>query len=108
MRELKTIGKRDAEGRSAEAVARFRDLAVERGLVDVAYATVSSPIGELLVAGTKRGLVRISFPQETPADVVEELSMLLSPRVLEAPARLDEVRRELDEYFEGRRSHFEV
>ena len=108
MRELKVLGRRDAEAMSASAAARFHELAAERGLIDVAYAVVPSPIGDLIVAGTKRGLVRISFPTETPEEVVDELSMLLSPRVLESPAELDAARRELDEYFEGRRTQFDV
>ena len=54
----------------------------------MAYAIVGSPIGDLLIASTRRGLVRVSFPQETQDDVVEELAVLLSPRVLEVPARL--------------------
>src|SRR2546428_3551111 len=108
MRELKAIGRREAAAMSASAASRFHELAAERGLIDVAYAVVPSPIGDLIVAGTKRGLVRISFPMETPEDVVDELSTLLSPRVLESPAELDAVRRELDEYFEGRRTRFDV
>src|SRR5438105_12123222 len=108
MRELKVLGGRDAEARAAKAAVRFHDLAAERGLIDVAYAVVPSPVGELVVATTRRGLVRIGFPTEAPDDVIEELSMMLSPRVLEAPGRLDEVRRELEEYFEGRRTRFEV
>ena len=108
MRELKALGRGDAEAMAAQAAARFHDLAAERGVIDVAYAVVPSPVGDLIVATTRRGLVRIGFPTEAPQDVVEELSVLLSPRVLEAPAKLDEVRRELDEYFEGRRTTFEV
>jgi methylated-DNA-[protein]-cysteine S-methyltransferase len=82
--------------------------AAEAGVLDVAYSPVDTPIGRLLVAGTPRGLVHVSFP-ETPDDVVlEDLASRLSPRILEAPGRLDEVRRELDEYFEGRRHRFEL
>ena len=98
----------DVEDVAAGAAKRFRDAAEDAGLVDVAYTTIDSPVGELIVAATKRGLVRVGFPTERPDDVVEELADLLSPRVLEAPARLDEVRRELDEYFEGKRTHFEI
>jgi methylated-DNA-[protein]-cysteine S-methyltransferase len=108
MKELREVRTLEIDDRSARAAGAFRALAEQRGLVDVAYATVDSPVGELLVAGTRKGLVRVSFPHETPQDVVEELAALLSPRVLEAPNRLDEVRRELDEYFEGRRQRFEV
>jgi methylated-DNA-[protein]-cysteine S-methyltransferase len=108
MRELKTLGKRQAEERAASAAMRFREIAAERGLVDVAYTVVPSPVGDLVVAATRKGLVRVGFPHETSDAVIEELAALLSPRVLESPAELDEVRRELDEYFEGRRTRFEV
>ncbi|MFN2545689.1 MAG: methylated-DNA--[protein]-cysteine S-methyltransferase [Actinomycetota bacterium] len=108
MRELRVVRTLDVADAVAEASRLFRERAAAAGLIDVAYAAVDSPIGELLVAATKRGLVRVSFPTEAPDDVVEELAALLSPRVLEAPARLDEIRRELDEYFDGSRTHFEV
>jgi methylated-DNA-[protein]-cysteine S-methyltransferase len=78
--------------------------AADEGLLDVAYATVDSPLGPLLVAATPRGLVRLSYG--TGEEVLDDLAGRLSPRILEAPARLDEVRRELDEYFDGRRSEF--
>ena len=81
----------------------------EEGLLDVAYASVDSPLGPLVVAATPRGLVRISYTDFRGDDeVLEELARRVSPRVLEAPARLDPVRRELDEYFEGRRERFDV
>src|SRR5262245_30394983 len=83
------------------------------GLIDVAYAEVDSPYGELLVARTDRGVVRLALPidggRPRPHDeVLEELAADVSPRVLESPRRLDEERRELDEYFEGRRKEFDV
>jgi methylated-DNA-[protein]-cysteine S-methyltransferase len=79
------------------------------GLLDVAYAKVDSPLGPLVVAATPRGLVRLAYTgSDGEEEVVEHLAGKLSPRILEAPERLDEVRRELDEYFEGRRSGFEV
>ena len=77
-------------------------------LVDVAYATADSPIGPLLVAATPAGVVRLGFQTEDRDRILDELARRVSPRVLEAPARLDEARRELDEYFEGRRDHFEL
>jgi methylated-DNA-[protein]-cysteine S-methyltransferase len=81
----------------------------EEGLLDVAYASVDSPLGPLVVAATPTGLVRISYTDLRGDDeVLEELARRVSPRVLEAPARLDPVRRELDEYFEGRRERFDV
>ena len=93
-----------SEGAMRRATAR----ALDEGLADVAYATMDSPIGRLLVASTERGLVRVSFHTERHDDVLDELVMKVSPRVLEAPERLDEVRRELDEYFEGDRRSFDL
>ena len=95
----------EAAERAAERAAAR---ALDEGLADVAYATLDSPLGRLLVASTERGLVRVSFHTEQHEDVLDELVVRISPRVLEAPARLDEVRRELDEYFEGRRKRFDL
>lgn len=78
------------------------------GLLDVAWATADSPLGPLTVAATDRGLVRLAYPGLTVDEVLEELARGVSPRVLEAPARLDEVRRELDEYFDGKRERFDL
>ena len=83
------------------------------GLIDVAYAGVDSPFGKLLVARTDRGVVRLALPKhrghhQSEDEVLEDLARFLSPRVLESPSRLDEERRELDEYFEGKRDHFDV
>ena len=83
------------------------------GLIDIAYATVDSPFGRLLVARTDRGVVRLKLPggrdgHISDDDALEDLATYVSPRVLEAPSRLDEERRELEEYFEGKRDHFDV
>jgi methylated-DNA-[protein]-cysteine S-methyltransferase len=83
------------------------------GLIDVAYAEVDSPFGKLLVARTDRGVVRLKLPGGrdgliSPDETLEDLAANISPRVLEAPSRLDEERRELEEYFEGRRQEFDV
>jgi len=83
--------------------ARFRAQAVREGLVDVRYDVVDAPIGPLLVAATDRGLCRISFTPEGADDV---LARTFGNRVLRVP--LDDVRRELDEYFEGRRTVFDL
>jgi methylated-DNA-[protein]-cysteine S-methyltransferase len=82
--------------------------AAEAGLLDVAYGTMDSPVGELLVAVTDRGLVRVAFSSEMTDDVLVELAARVSPRVLRIPARTDAVRHELDEYFAGQRRHFDV
>ncbi|MDP9299131.1 MAG: methylated-DNA--[protein]-cysteine S-methyltransferase [Actinomycetota bacterium] len=98
----------DAASRSRQAAARLRELAADRHLLDVAIATVSSPIGDLLIAVTERGLVRVAFQGEDRDDVLEELSRRLSPRILESARASDEVRRELDQYFAGERTRFDV
>ena len=81
-------------------------IAEREGLLDVAIAHMDSPIGDLLLAATPLGLVRVSFfgHEETLAD----LAARISPRILESPAQLDDVRRQLDEYFDGRRQRFEI
>jgi methylated-DNA-[protein]-cysteine S-methyltransferase len=101
------IALRDAAtGLPSPPTVDLTERAAAEGLLDVAYATVDSPLGQLLVAATPRGLVRLSYGAE--GEVLEDLAGRLSPRILEAPARLDEVRRELDEYFDGRRSEFDL
>jgi methylated-DNA-[protein]-cysteine S-methyltransferase len=75
------------------------------GLLDVAYATLDSPLGELLLAVTPRGLVCVGYDGE---DALSRLAARVSPRVLAAPRKLDSVRRELDEYFAGRRRQFDL
>jgi methylated-DNA-[protein]-cysteine S-methyltransferase len=80
--------------------------AAAAGLLDVAYATADSPFGPLLLARTPAGLVRLAYPDQRPDDVLDELAARVSPRVLEAPGELDVVRRDLDEYFAGRRRRF--
>ena len=92
-----------------DALERFRRRAAGDGLLDVAYATADTPVGELLLAATPRGLVRVAYLAWFPAErVLEELARKVSPRVLEAPGRLDAARRELEEYFAGDRRRFEV
>lgn len=79
------------------------------GLVDVAYATFDSPVGTLVLAATDRGLVRVAYLNGRGLDeVLEELARKVSPRVLGVPRRLDEGRRELEQYFAGRRTGFEL
>ena len=92
-----------------EAATRLVDRALHEGLVSVAYARADSPFGDLLLAATPRGIVRIGFLHTENEDaVVGELSERLSPRVLYAPARLDDARRQLEEYFEGDRRRFKL
>jgi methylated-DNA-[protein]-cysteine S-methyltransferase len=82
--------------------------AAEEGLLDVAYATMDSPLGELVVAATNRGLVRIGLPGQPLESVLAQLANGVSPRVMSYPRRLDEARRELDQYFAGKRERFEL
>lgn len=81
--------------------------AVREGLVDVAVGTVESPVGDLFVAVTPRGLVRLAFDPEQ-LQLLDDLASRISPRILEAAALVDPVRRELDEYFAGRRRQFDM
>ena len=96
----------------AGTLARLR-LRLERaadadGLLDVAYTTVDSPVGPLLLAATPQGLVRVAYDVEDHDRVLDALARRLSPRVLRAPGRLAKAARELDEYFGGRRREFDL
>ena len=98
-------GPDDADGVPAELLVRVHDAAVADGLVDVAWTRHDTPIGPLALAATDAGLVQIWFGAEPGYD---DLAAKVSPRILELPARLDPVRRQLDEYFTGRRTVFDV
>jgi methylated-DNA-[protein]-cysteine S-methyltransferase len=91
---------------AAAAAARFSASAP----ADVHYALVDTPVGTLVAAATPRGLVTLSYTDIYGGSdgVLDWVATKLSPRMLEAPARLDDVRRELDEYFEGRRRTFDL
>jgi methylated-DNA-[protein]-cysteine S-methyltransferase len=93
---------------AAEAARRVAERAAAENVADVVYTPAESPFGELLLAATKRGIVRLAFPEEDVDSVLERISRRLSPRIVEAPGRLDRARRELDEYFAGRRRGFDV
>jgi methylated-DNA-[protein]-cysteine S-methyltransferase len=82
--------------------------AQDEGILDVAYRTVDTPVGPLLLAATDLGLVRVAFAGEGHDAVLQSLADRISPRVLRAPARLDPVARELEDYFAGRRHDFDV
>jgi methylated-DNA-[protein]-cysteine S-methyltransferase len=96
----------------AQTLAGLRDrlgLAAEAGgLLDVAYTTIDSPVGPLLLAATPAGLVRVAYAVEDHDRVLAALARQISPRVLRAPRRLDPAARELDEYFGGRRRVFDL
>jgi len=97
-------------GHAAALAARTAARAAQQGLADVAYATVDSPLGRLVTVATPRGLARIAYelPNGGLDAVLDQIAARLSPRIVEAPERLDDVRRELDEYFAGRRETFDV
>ena len=82
--------------------------AVNAGLLELAYRTVDSPVGRLLLAATERGLIRVAYDLEDHDQVLETLASRVSPRILRAPARLDPVATQLEEYFGGRRTAFEL
>jgi methylated-DNA-[protein]-cysteine S-methyltransferase len=78
------------------------------GILDVAYRTVDSPVGRLLLAATDAGLVRVAYPNEDHDAVLQALADRVSPRILSAPIRLEGAARELDEYFGGQRQSFDL
>jgi methylated-DNA-[protein]-cysteine S-methyltransferase len=78
------------------------------GILDVAYRTIDTPVGTLLLAATEKGVIRVAYDSEDHALVLEGLAATLSPRILHTPRRLDAVAREIDEYFARRRTGFDV
>jgi methylated-DNA-[protein]-cysteine S-methyltransferase len=104
--KIRRVLRADLTESAAGAARRLGERADREGLAEVAYATFDSPLGTGLVAATDRGVVRVALPNERPEDSVARLAERLSPRLLELPARLDRERRELDEYFAGRRHEF--
>ena len=111
MTEFDTLERALRAGRSDdEPLPDLTDVAAAAGLLDVAYATLDSPVGRLLLATSDRGLLSIAYLDDdrTEDAVLEHLAARVSPRVLAAPRRLDEPRRELEEYFAGHRDHFEL
>jgi methylated-DNA-[protein]-cysteine S-methyltransferase len=89
---------------AAAAARRF----AESGAADVSYAMEATPLGELFVATTRRGLLEIGFQAEDVPAYLTQIAARVSPRILEAPGRLDAVRRQLDDYFAGRRDEFDL
>jgi methylated-DNA-[protein]-cysteine S-methyltransferase len=111
MNELdRQLGDAIREGRhggpSQQVLDSFASTADRAGLIDVAYGQADSPFGPLTVAVTDAGLVLLAYPELELDDLLERLAAEISPRVLAVPRRVDPVRRELDEYFEGRRREF--
>lgn len=94
-------------GPSQRALDALAARAEREGLIDVAYGQADSPFGPLTVATTDAGLVLLAYPELPIDEILERLAREISPRVLAAPRRVDPIRRELDEYFEGRRHEFD-
>lgn len=97
-------------GEAAALAARTAARAADEGIAEVVYATVDSPAGRLVAVATPRGLARLAYELENGGldTILDDAALRLSPAIVEAPARLDAVRRELDEYFEGRREEFDL
>jgi methylated-DNA-[protein]-cysteine S-methyltransferase len=91
----------------ADLDRRFRESAAAAQLLDAAFDLVETPVGELLVAATDRGLLRVVYDAE-PERELERLARVAGPRVLRSPRAVDDVRRQLDEYFDGGRERFEL
>jgi methylated-DNA-[protein]-cysteine S-methyltransferase len=106
MSETLRIPAAEVEEVSSRAAVGLLERARRARLEDVAYAEVDTPTGRLLLAATTEGLVRVGFPEEPLDHLLQELADAISPRVLEDPTALERVRRQLDEYFEGRRRTF--
>jgi methylated-DNA-[protein]-cysteine S-methyltransferase len=87
---------------------RLAARAEAEGLLDVAYRTLDTPVGSLLLAATDRGLVRVAYEIQGHDQALESLAARVSPRILNAPARLDTASREIDEYFASRRTEFDL
>jgi methylated-DNA-[protein]-cysteine S-methyltransferase len=106
--ELEDQLRRAAEALPTTAPASPAGAAEAAGLLDLAYATYDSPVGLLVLAATPAGLVSVTFTDGEIDAALERLARIVSPRVLHSTRRLDEPRRELDEYFAGRRRTFEL
>jgi methylated-DNA-[protein]-cysteine S-methyltransferase len=91
-----------------DSLNRLAERAAEESLLDVAYTTTDSPFGTLLLAATPRGLVRLGLPNQDSDALLGELASRVSPRVLETAAPFERARRELDLYFEGRLTAFDL
>jgi methylated-DNA-[protein]-cysteine S-methyltransferase len=90
------------------AASRLSSRLAAEGLAEVSYAPIDSPFGTLLLAATKRGLVKLAFPEEGVDNVLADIAVRISPRIVQAPAQLDQMQRELEQYFEGRRQGFDL
>ena len=108
VKELRRAFPAPTSGTIDELRKRLGADAERDGVLDVAYRTIDSPLGPLLLAATTHGLVRVAFEREDHDAVLVELATAISPRMLCADRRTDDVARQLDEYFSGRRHDFDV
>ncbi len=99
---------RAGPGNDGYSLPDLAPAAQSAGLLDVAYATHDSPVGTLLLAATSAGLVRLAYVDDDPERLLEDLAGRVSPRLLAAPRRLDLARRELEAYFAGRLTRFQI
>jgi methylated-DNA-[protein]-cysteine S-methyltransferase len=106
--EAKLRARGDADGHAAELARRFAEAAAASGDAEVVFATLDTPVGRTSVAATPRGIVSVGLPNHPLDDFVERLASKISPRVVEAPGKLDEARREIAEFFEGDRREFDL
>lgn len=96
------------ERAAARLHARLVAAAARDGILDVAYRTVDTPVGTLLLAATEQGLIRVVYPNQGHDAALAQLAEMVSPRILRAPGRLDVVARQLDQYFTHGRTVFDV
>lgn len=107
-RLLATEGREGLAEAASDAAGRFAGRAAAEGAARVAYATVETPVGTAAIAATRRGVVAVGLPNRALDDFLGRLATTVSPRIVEAPGALDDARRELDEYFGGRRERFDL
>jgi methylated-DNA-[protein]-cysteine S-methyltransferase len=107
-RRLRAAGEQPANATIERATERLLERVQRERLADVSYASVDSPFGELLLARSQRGLLRLAFPEESVDAALERIATRISPRIVAAPAELEPIARELHEYFDGRRRSFDV
>jgi len=92
----------------AAAAERFARRAAREGLIDIGYDEVDSPWGRMLAAASDRGLLLLLFPENDVEAHLRGLAARVSPRILRSARALEPTRRELGEYFEGRRRNFDL
>ena len=105
---LLSVPGRSVDADSADAARRFAERAASQGAAEISYATVDTPVGIASVAATSRGVLSVGLPSEAVDDFLDGLAERVSPSIVEAPVTLDVARRELDEYFSGKRQTFDL